>query len=1127
MENKIKNILLINKLNVTLIILMFFCQIKFTTQQIFMHSKVLQSEKILTVNENGIIIYNQNLEQINQIVNNSQLINSNSDLYYVDISQFLDDENFLIFIRVKEKFYLISDKTNEENKLLFETTNDYNNIGIKLLPYKYYNSSYLIFICYIKNTKLIIDEIKVINNSTGYFLEKNNQLIDETYNFNSCYSCEMMYSFSNFSKIISCFYILNNEPYSLSVSSFYPNSLKKIPELSNQQIGYWKSATIKSTVNKDQTKSLICFTNGTAYCTIFDIDKNKFSNAIHIFDNCLASVQNLLTKFNSDKNEFIISCKTDIKIISIMMLDKNFNIISNNKNYTYCINRHSFNDYYYIISYDLIYQKEKNDYSFLVSLNKNGDLFINETIGECNTNISKINFDGINEGNKVDEIEEENENEKEIEEKNENEKEIEEENEKDNKKDNDNHEYKKIKYYNESDLMKAKTNMTKEIIVKNLDKLLEDIEINKVYQIEGEDFNIIISPINNQSDQKTDIDFSKCENILRNLSSEFKDSIFTIVQIEINNNNEQILNNQIEYAIYDENKNRIDLSLCKNIKINYEIKNTSEINSTLISHFLDKGVDIFNINDDFFNDICYPYSNNKTDVILEDRIADIYQNFSLCESGCEYNQINLTTMKIDCECKVKTVISTEINEPQFSTAVKSTFQDSNINVIKCYKLVFNFSNKKSNIGFFIFCFFIICQIPLLVHFFIFGLKEMKDFISKEMIKNNYSLDKKNESNPINKKKNSLIKIKKINQSNSGNSRINSNQRLTKDNIFPKKSKFLDKALYKDENTKNSPKKQKVYKKFSVITNKIEIKDNDNSSILKKKLSKKLQKNSNKKNKNLLFSLTDKKEVCNCIKYDTLIRFNLNNTCKKRLLESKVILNNYTFNEAIKNDTRNFWRIYWINLINFEFILHTFIFRSSLELKSLRIILFILSNATIFSFNALFYFNNKISDRYNYTGDNLYFYSLINNLVISILSTIISLFLLLLNRLINSRYELENVFRCEEEKKLKNKKYELNNKEKIKIREKIENILKKLKIKIFIFLLIDIILILFYIYFVTAFCAVYKETQISWISDSITSFISTIIIELLISFFNTSLYTSALRYKLKYLYKISIFIYKLR
>ena len=194
---------------------------------------------------------------------------------------------------------------------------------------------------------------------------------------------------------------------------------------------------------------------------------------------------------------------------------------------------------------------------------------------------------------------------------------------------------------------------------------------------------------------------------------------------------------------------------------------------------------------------------------------------------------------------------------------------------------------------------------------------------------------------------------------------------------------------------------------------------------------------------------------------------------------------------------------------------------------MRIILFILSNATSFAFNALFYFNNKISDRYNYTGNNLYLYSLINNLVISILSAIISLFLLLLNRLINSRYKLEDVFRNEEEKMKKNKKYIINSQKKIKIRRQINKILKKLKIKIFIFLFINIILMLFFIYFVTAFCAVYKDTQLSWVSDSITSFISIIVIELLISFFNASLYTSALRYKIEILYNISVFIYKLR
>ena len=381
----------------------------------------------------------------------------------------------------------------------------------------------------------------------------------------------------------------------------------------------------------------------------------------------------------------------------------------------------------------MIYLKQKKRFfSILATLEKSGSTLINETIGECNTNINQIKFVITDSENKIEENEEE-----EIEEdenKKENEKEIE--------KENDNQKFIKIEYYNEDNIMKAKTNMTKETIVKNLDKLLEDIEIGKIYKIEGEDYNIKISPINNQTNQGTYIDFSECENILRNSSDKYKNSIFTIMQIEIDNNNEQSLNNQVEYAIYDENKNRIDLSLCDNIKINYEIKNTSLINSSLISHFSDIGVDVFNINDKFFNDICYPYSNNQTDLILKDRVEDIYQNFSLCDNDCEYNQINLTTMKINCECKVKTEISTEIKEPQFTVVVKSTFEDSNINVIKCYKLVFNFSNKKSNIGFFIFCVFIISQIPFLIHFFIFGLKEMKDFISKEMIKNGYLLEKK-------------------------------------------------------------------------------------------------------------------------------------------------------------------------------------------------------------------------------------------------------------------------------------------------------------------------------------------------------------------------------------------------
>ena len=46
----------------------------------------------------------------------------------------------------------------------------------------------------------------------------------------------------------------------------------------------------------------------------------------------------------------------------------------------------------------------------------------------------------------------------------------------------------------------------------------------------------------------------------------------------------------------------------------------------------EKGIDIFNANDDFFNDICHNYeSSDNKDIILTDRRKDIYQNATFCQ----------------------------------------------------------------------------------------------------------------------------------------------------------------------------------------------------------------------------------------------------------------------------------------------------------------------------------------------------------------------------------------------------------------------------------------------------------------------------------------------------------------
>ena len=131
--------------------------------------------------------------------------------------------------------------------------------------------------------------------------------------------------------------------------------------------------------------------------------------------------------------------------------------------------------------------------------------------------------------------------------------------------------------------------------------------------------------------------------------------ILTFFQFEIENKNDNSLINKVEYQVYDDNKTLLNLSICNdsNIQIFHAIKGSSLIDVDTIDAFKDSGIDIFNLSDSFFNDICLPYSDSNNDITLKDRIADIYQNYTICDEDCTYNEINTEYMTISCDCKVK------------------------------------------------------------------------------------------------------------------------------------------------------------------------------------------------------------------------------------------------------------------------------------------------------------------------------------------------------------------------------------------------------------------------------------------------------------------------------------------
>ena len=523
---------------------------------------------------------------------------------------------------------------------------------------------------------------------------------------------------------------------------------------------------------------------------------------------------------------------------------------------------------------------------------------------------------------------------------------------------------------NELVIIQNKNNKTKEEIINNLDKVMQDYDIDKIYEIFGDDYNIKISPINMKVHKNisTYIDFSNCENILREKNGLDSSSILTVYQIEITNPHEQSLINDVEYAVFNENKERLDLSVCKDefIIINYQINN-SMINISKINYYSNLGINIFNIEDEFFNDICYSHSEGESDVILKDRISDIYENISVCESNCKYNNINITENIVSCNCSVKTQADSVVQPPRLDKIIRSSFEDSNLAVMKCYNLVFGFKNKLNNIGFLTFSVLIFLHFPFFIYYSIFNITLIKRFIFIEMGKfhytkkiinptkkdNNYKRTQKKKKQFIKENKVDISSRDKIKENNSSTTRIiNKKNKLLEGISSKKKSTVFNNSkniyellnLNKRRTLKDKSKKAVRHKSMQpVLMVDCKILNNNyinmnNHGKWKKNNTSNIQKN----NKKLLLS-----------KSYSLIQIDANNSTNNKPENSDLILDNFDYEIAIKYDKRNFWRIFYICILAKESIINIIFFKTPLDLFSLRMCLFIFSYSCDLAFNTIF------------------------------------------------------------------------------------------------------------------------------------------------------------------------------
>jgi ABC-type amino acid transport system permease subunit len=209
------------------------------------------------------------------------------------------------------------------------------------------------------------------------------------------------------------------------------------------------------------------------------------------------------------------------------------------------------------------------------------------------------------------------------------------------------------------------------------------------------------------------------------------------------------------------------------------------------------------------------------------------------------------------------------------------------------------------------------------------------------------------------------------------------------------------------------------------------------------------------------------------------------------------------------------------MISKDNILNTFILKSPLESQPLRICLLLFAYTSDLALNTLFYFSDNISDKYHYSGNNLFWYTLFNNILISVISTLLSLILgSVLQVMTDSKSSIEDEFKEEEKKMREDNKYSVSEERKKEIFENIKKSLKCLKIKMIIFVILDFLILLFFFYFVSSFCEVYQSTQTSWISDAVVSIIISFPIELAIDLAITIVYKLSLKHKWELLYKIA-------
>ena len=181
------------------------------------------------------------------------------------------------------------------------------------------------------------------------------------------------------------------------------------------------------------------------------------------------------------------------------------------------------------------------------------------------------------------------------------------------------------------------------------------------------------------------------------------------------------------------------------------------------------------------------------------------------------------------------------------------------------------------------------------------------------------------------------------------------------------------------------------------------------------------------------------------------------------------INQLDYGTAIIIDKRTFMQYYWSLLKKKQLILFTFYPSNDYNIRIIKMSFFIISFSLYITINGFFFSDATMHKVYESNGEYNFIYQIPQIIYSSIVSVVINKLLKYLSLSEKSILDL---------KKEKNKKL---------INDNCQKIEKCLKIKLLIYFILGFLLMLFCWYFISTFCAVYSNTQMILIKNSLISF----------------------------------------